>query len=103
MAKIDAPFVNKTATPDEYVTGYVTGYVRVIVGYIVEAYDETIANLYDSLSHQIDENFVDAFNLTYQIFEIMDKMYQLKNLGIVITHRDTTPNNIMYTKDPTKK
>ena len=92
MAKIDAPFINTTITPGEYV-----------VGYIVEAYDETMTKLYYSVGPNINQKFIDAFNLTYQIFEILNKMYQLKKIGIIISHRDTTTNNIMYTKDLREK
>lgn len=90
MAKIDAPFVSETTAKDVYV-----------LGYVVEAYDNTLFNMYSNIKSKQD--FVDAFNLTYQIFEIMRKMTYLSNLGITISHRDITTKNIMYTKDPFNK
>lgn len=91
MAKIDAPFINETTDTDEYV-----------LGYIVEAYQSTISELYKSIGSN-QQNFIDAFNLTYQIFEIMNKMNHLANLGIIISHRDISTKNIMYSQDPLKK
>ena len=91
MAKIDVPFVNQTTTNDEYV-----------LGYIVEAYQNTIYDLYRSLDSD-KQKFIDAFNLTYQIFEIINKMNHLTSLGIVVSHRDITAKNIMYSQDPLKR
>lgn len=93
MAKIEAPFINK----DEFSGKY-------MIGYIVQKYDRTLAELYRSLNENLDiDAFGDSINLTYQIFEIIKMLADLKNLGITISHRDISPNNIMYTKDPLSK
>lgn len=91
MAKIDAPFVNATTIQNEYV-----------MGYIVEAYQSTIYELYRTFGSD-EQKFIDAFNLTYQVFEIMNKMTHLANLGIIISHRDITTKNIMYSQDQFRK
>jgi hypothetical protein len=69
-----------------------------VIGYIVEAYEDNISNMYENIRNK--QNVIDAFNATYQIFEIMGKMNNLANLGIVVSHRDMTATNIMYLPDP---
>ena len=72
-----------------------------MIGYIVEAYEDNISNMYENIRNK--QNVIDAFNATYQIFEIMGKMNNLANLGIVVSHRDMTATNIMYLPDPNLK
>jgi hypothetical protein len=99
MAKIHIPFAKKTEGTTKY-----------LIGYIMEEYIDTLHDLYEksiispttkklSLLEQIGakDNFDAAFNLTYQIFEILKKLTDLNNLGILFSHRDFTTKNIMYT------
>ena len=43
--------------------------------------------------------FYEAFDLTYQCFEFLYKLYYLKKLGINISHRNITGDNITYLSD----
>lgn len=95
MAKVNAPFAKK-----------ISGNMYTL-GYISEAYTNTIGNLYASLEKEVSspsttpsDDFYDAYNLTYQLFDIFHKISHLSNIGINISHRDAHANNIMYFKDP---
>ena len=89
MAEVHAPFYKKISD------------TQYLIGYILKKYNTTISELYYSLSNEIE--VIRAYNLTYQIFKIMHKMTHLNNIGITISHRDTTSNNIMITNNPYKK
>lgn len=86
------PFVNKI---------YDTIYV---LGYIMDEHDTTVQDMYSKpMTIQNDttnqQNLIDAFNVTTQIVEIFRRFTYLSNIGINISHRDTTPKNIMTIAD----
>jgi hypothetical protein len=90
MAILKTPFI-KITEKSEY-----------IIGYEIENTNTTISKLYDSLNMTMikpSETFYDAFNLTYQILEILEKLSHLNNLGIILSHRNITGDNIIYFKN----
>jgi hypothetical protein len=91
MAKLNIPFCNKTSKPNVFV-----------LGYVIEAYDQTMYSLYDTFNSS-SKQLYNAVNLTSQIFDILQKLSYLNKFGIIISHRDISTNNIMYSKDSMKK
>ena len=91
MAKLNIPFCNSTIKANEFV-----------LGYVIEAYDQTMYSLYDTFKTS-PKQLYNAINLTSQIIDILQKLSYLNKFGIIISHRDISTNNIMYSKDPIKK
>lgn len=84
FAIIDRPFI-KNIKNNEY-----------IVGYVVFKYEET---LHDKFATAQLKDIPVCLNLFTQTINILQKLFYLSNLGIILSHRDITTNNIMYTPD----
>jgi hypothetical protein len=98
MAKLDKPFIKENIDPD-YVDPDNAG--KYLIGYVIEVYEDTIDNLIANLN--TNDDVVNCINLMRQIFEILQKLSQLSNLGIVVSHRDFSTKNVMYVVDKSKK
>jgi hypothetical protein len=87
MANIKKPFIRKGRDRDEY-----------YIGYYIEKYNNSLSKNLDV----IGDNGLDvssSINLLVQTFEILKKLHDLSNIGIILSHRDFSTNNIMFTDD----
>jgi serine/threonine protein kinase len=91
LANIDQPFVKNDESG------------KYLIGYIMDQYDDTLDKIcrksMDLNNSTNQQNLINAVNVTYQTMEIFRKFSYLNNLGIIISHRDATPGNIMIKKD----
>lgn len=92
LAEIDKPFIKKIpgSERDDYV-----------MGYVVEQYEATFTQKIENMDPPgSNKDISDGINMFVQTCEILKKINDLLNLGIIISHRDLSMNNIMYTKNP---
>ena len=91
MSKIKKPFISEAQAGNIY-----------YIGYYIEKYD----TLLSTKLNEIGRNGLGVgtgINLLQQIFEILKKLYDLSNIGITLSHRDFSTNNIMFTHDIHRK
>lgn len=85
FAEICKPFINIIIT-EKNETKY-------MIGYVMMKYDKTLKMIFNKITK---EYVHESFNLFYKTIKIFEKMSFLNDYGILISHRDNTTNNIMY-------